>query len=192
MTADRGTLSASCSSRSRATTLRGLPRTIACDWTHSSRSSLASYVQAVTGVTPAGHGAAGLRDVGVRRVVRRAPARRRCRAPCVFQVTFLTCVDVVEDGCAGLRGVRGRERLAAFGQRRSAAPAEVQVARVVLRVARDRVGRRGARPRRLHHEALRVEHALVDVERGLALALLARARSCRCRSCPRRRARSRA
>jgi multidrug resistance efflux pump len=41
-TAVRGMLSVSCSSRSRATTLRGLPRTIAWDWTQSSRSPLAS------------------------------------------------------------------------------------------------------------------------------------------------------
>ena len=54
VTAAFGTLSLSCSSRSRATTLRGLPRTIACDWTHSSRSLLASYVQAVAGTTAAG------------------------------------------------------------------------------------------------------------------------------------------
>ena len=48
-TAVCGMLSASCSSRRRATTLRGLPRTTACDCTQSSRSPFASYVHAFVG-----------------------------------------------------------------------------------------------------------------------------------------------
>ena len=81
-------------------------------------------------------------------------------------------VDVPEDGRGRVARVGRREavlvRAAAIDERVAGGAG----ARVEAR-AGDRVDRRGARPRRLHHEALRVQDAFVDVQRRLALALLA-------------------
>ncbi len=126
VTADRGTLSASCSSRRRATTLRGLPRTIACDCTHSSRSLLASYVQAVTGVTSSGTGhptpCESSAFFGSKASASGPPLSRIF----VFQVTFWSSSTLRNTADAGL-AEPAATRLAAFGQRRSAGPVERQV-----------------------------------------------------------------
>src|SRR5215207_5551759 len=125
-TAVSGTVSCSCSRRRRATTLRGLPRTSACDWTQSSRSPFASYVQAVADPVPAGTTQplwALSSRFGSYEVASAPPLSRTL----VFHVTFLSSSTLPNTAEPGLLEFAAT-RLSAFGQRQSAGEDEVQTA----------------------------------------------------------------